>query len=190
MSPSTKAVHLGVRAADAYVAVQAKDAAAFHRASDAIQILSREFALNDTMFRKITTANKMAEGARWSDLRLVLETFRGDVLRELKLNRDQDAVTLATIGGWLRGLQLSTLALLTNYDADATRLLRQSALVAHLKRRHNALGPEAKDERFVELLGTRIDDIRKLTDGPANAPVKPDDVKRLNAIANELMAAL
>ncbi len=168
MSSSAKAVHLGVRAADAYVAVQAKDAAAFRRASDAIQILSREFSLNDTMFRKITTANKMAEGARWSDLRLVLETFRGDVLRELKLNRDQDAVTLATIGGWLRGLQLSTLALTTNYDADATRLLRQSALVAHLKRRQNALGPEAKDERFVELLGSRIEEIRKLTDGPAS----------------------
>jgi hypothetical protein len=190
MSPDAKAVHLGVRAADAYVAVMAKDAAAFRRASDAIQVLSSEFALNDTMFRKITTANKMAEGARWSDLRIVLETFRGDVLRELKLNRNQDAVTLATIGGWLRGLQLSTLALTMNYDADASRLLRQPTLVAHLKRRQNALGPEAKDEPFVELLGIRIEDIRKLTDGQANAPLKLDDVKRLNAIANELMAAL
>ncbi len=190
MTASAKAVHLGVRAADAYVAVQARDVTAFRRSSDAIQVLSQEFALNDTMFRKITTANKMAEGGRWSDLRLVLETFRGDVLRELKLNRDQDAVTLATVGGWLRGLQLSTLALLTHYDADATRLLRQPALVAHLKRRQNALGPEAKDVPFVELLGTRIEDIRKLTDGPAGAPLKADDVKRLNAIANELMAAL
>jgi hypothetical protein len=190
MSPSVKAAHLGVRAADAYVAVQAKDAVAFRRASDAIQTLSHEFALNDTMFRKITTANKMAESARWDDLRQVLETFRGDVLRELKLNRDQDAVTLATIGGWLRGLQLSTLALMTNYDADASHLLRQASLVAHLRRRQNALGPDAKDDRFVELVGERIDLIRKITDGPAAAPLKPEDVKQLNAIANELMAAL
>ena len=190
MSPSAKAVHLGVRAADAYVAVQAKDQAAFVRASDAISTLSREFALNDTMFRKITTANKMAESGRWNDLRIVLETFRGDVLRELKLNRDQDAVTLATFGGWLRGLQLSTLALAAHYDADATRLLRQPALVAHLKRRLNALGPDAKEEAFVELAENRIEDIRKITDGPASAPIKADDVKRLNGIANELMGAL
>lgn len=190
LSTTAKAVHLGVRAADAYVAVQAKDAVAFRRASDAIQVLSQEFALNDSMFRKITTANKMAESARWNDLRLVLETFRGDVLRELKLNRNQDAVTLATIGGWLRGLQLSTMVLAANYQADATRLLRQTALVTYLKRRQNALGPEAKDERFVELLGARIEDIRKLTDGPTSVPLKPEEVKRLNAIANELMVSL
>src|SRR5262249_18549003 len=112
------------------------------------------------------------------------------VLRELKLNRDQDAVTLATVGGWLRGLQLSTLALMTNYDADATRLLRQPALIAHLKRRLNALGPDAKDEPFVELMGSRIEDIRKISDGPPGATLKTEDVKKLNAIANELMAAL
>lgn len=190
LSPAVKAVQLGVRAADAYVAVQAKDLAAFRRASDAIQMLSQEFALNDTMFRKITTANKMAEAARWNDLRIVLETFRGDVLRELKLNRNQDAVTLATLGGWLRGLQLSTMALTISYQADASRLLHQPALVAHLRRRVGALGPDSKDERFVELLGTRMDEIRKLTDGPPSAPVKVGDVKRLNAIANELMVAL
>ncbi len=190
LSATVKAVHLGVRAADAYVAVQAKDVAAFRRASDAIQMLSLEFALNDTMFRKITTANKMAEGARWNDLRVVLETFRGDVLRELKLNRNQDAVTLATLGGWLRGLQLSTMAMTINYQAEASRLLRQPALVAHLRRRVNALGPDSKDERFVELVGDRMDEIRKLTEGPPSVPLKPEEVKRLNAIANELMVAL
>ena len=70
MSSGAKAAHLGVRAADAYVAVQAKDVAAFRRSQRRDPNSVPRVRVERTMFRKITTANKMADGARWSDLRL------------------------------------------------------------------------------------------------------------------------
>ncbi len=186
-SPAGKAMLLGARVADAYVAVQARDLAAYQRASDAIEKLAFEFTTDQTFRRKLTTAAKMAKEERWLDLKTVLETFRGDVLRELQLNRNQDAVALATFGGWLRGLQLSTLVLIQNYDPEYTRLLRQPALTGHLRRKLNALGPDTKGEAIVERILERMPELLKLIDAPGAQPLKLDEIKRLHEISMELM---
>lgn len=186
-SDAMRAFILGAKVADAYVAVQARDLAAFQRATDAIEATAFDFTQDQSFRRKLSTASKMAKDERWLDLKTVLETFRGDVVRELQLNRNQDAVTLATFGGWLRGLQLATITLSVAYDAESARLLRQPALVAHLRRKLNALGPGTKAEAFVEKLTDRMPELMRLVDTPAANPIALADVKRLSAIATELM---
>lgn len=187
ISDAMKAFILGARVADAYVAVQARDLAAFNRATTAIESTAFDFTQDQSFRRKLSTAGKMAKDERWLDLKTVLETFRGDVLRELQLNRNQDMVTMATFGGWLRGLQFSTLTLVNSYDAESTRLLRQPALISHLRRKLNALGPDTKAEPFVEKLTERMPEIVKIVDAPGAALIGAPEIKRLHGIATELV---
>ncbi|MBS0658319.1 MAG: hypothetical protein JSR82_08765 [Verrucomicrobia bacterium] len=186
-SDAVKAFVLGARVADAYVAVQARDLEAYQRATAAIEATAFDFTQDQSFRRKLSTANKMAKDERWLDLKTVLETFRGDVVRELQLHRSQDMVTLATFGGWLRGLQLATLTLAQTYDADSTRLLRQPALVSHLRRKMNALGPDSKAESFVEKITERMPQIVQIVDAAGGAAITQADIKKLNALASELM---
>lgn len=186
-SDAMKAYVLGARVADAYVAVQARDLPAFERAVASIETIAFDFTQDQSFRRKLNTANKMAKDERWLDLKTVLETFRGDVLRELQLNRNQDAVTLATFGGWLRGLQLATLTLTQSYDVESTRMLRQPGLIGHLRRKLNALGPDTKAEPFVEKLTERMPEIVKIVDAPGVATIAAPEIKRLNGMAMELM---
>lgn len=186
-SDALKAYILGARVADAYVAVQARDIDAYLRATAAIENTAFDFTQDQSFRRKLSTANKMAKDERWLDLKTVLETFRGDVVRELQLNRNQDMVALATFGGWMRGLQLATLTLMQSYDAESTRLLRQPALVSHLRRKMNALGPDTKAEAFVEKITERMPQIVQIVDAAGGTTISQADIKKLNAIAIELM---
>ena len=189
-SDGAKAANLGLRVADAFVAVQAKDANALRRASDVIEILSLELSADLSLKNKIAVANKLADEGKWTELRTILESVRVDVLDEMKANKDKDSVTLATVGGWLRGLNIATTALSENFEPDATKLLRQPQLVAYLKKQLEGLGPKSKDLPFVKKIVSQMDVVAKLTDIPDGSTLSMDDLKKLNQISNELVAAV
>ncbi len=187
---AAKAANLGMRVADAFVAVQAKDSSALRRASDVIEILSLELSADLSLKNKIAVANKLADEGKWNELRTILESVRVDVLDEMKANKDKDSVTLATVGGWLRALNIATSALCENYTPDATKLLRQPQLVNYLKSRLDALGPKAKAAPFVQKILGQMDAIAKLTDIPDGSTMSEDDVRKLHTISDELVAAI
>jgi hypothetical protein len=187
---AAKAANLGMRVADAFVAVQAKDSNALRRASDVIEILSLELSADLALKNKIAVANKLADEGKWTELRTILESVRVDVLDEMKANKDKDSVTLATVGGWLRALNIATIALTENYTPDATKILRQPQLVAYLKGRLDALGPKAKATPFVQKILLQMDTIAKLTDIPEGSTMSKDDVKKLLQISNDLVSAI
>ena len=187
---AAKAANLGMRVADAFVAVQAKDASALRRASDVIEILSLELSADLSLKNKIAVANKLADEGKWNELRTILESVRVDVLDEMKANKDKDSVTLATVGGWLRALNIATTALCTDYTPDATKILRQPQLVAYLKSRMDALGPKAKATPFVQKILGQMDTIAKLTDIPEGTTMSNDDVQKLHQISDDLVAAI
>lgn len=187
---AAKAANLGMRVADAFIAVQAKDSQALRRASDVIEVLSLELSADLSMKNKIAVANKLADEGKWTELRTILEAVRVDVLNELKANKDKDSVALATVGGWLRGLDIATMALSDSYDAEATKLMRQPMLVAYLKRQLEGLGAKAKAAPFVAKLIGQMDGIAKLTDIPDGKTMSKEDLQKLNKISSELVAAI
>lgn len=189
-SDAAKAANLGMRVADAFIAVAAKDAQALRRASDVIEVLSLELSADLSLKSKIAVANKLADEGKWTELRTILEAVRVDVLGELKANKDKDSVALATVGGWVRGLDIATMALGMNYDAEATKLMRQPMLVAYLKRQLEGLGAKAKGAPFVAKMIGQMDAIAKLTDIPDGKTMSKDDLQKLNKITTELVAAI
>ncbi len=186
---ASKAINLGMRVADAFIAVQAKDAQALRRASDVIEVLSLELSADLALKSKIAVANKLAEEGKWTELRTILESVRVDVLEELRKNKDQDSVALATVGGWVRGLNIATMALSETFDADATKLLRQPMLVAYLKKQLESLGAKAKSAPFVSKFIGQMDAIGKLTDIPDGKTLPKEDVQKLQQITADLVAA-
>lgn len=186
---AAKAANLGMRVADAFVAVQAKDAQALRRASDVIEVLSLELSADLSLKGKIAVANKLADEGKWTELRTILESVRIDVLGELKKNKDKDSVALATVGGWLRGLNIASMALTEPYDAESTKLMRQPLLVAYLKRQLEGLGAKAKSAPFVTKMIGQMDAIAKLTDIPDGKTMSKEDLQKLNQISSELVAA-
>ncbi len=187
---AAKAANLGMRVADAFVAVQAKDAKALRRASDVIEVLALELSADLSIKNKIAVANKLAEEGKWTELRTILESVRVDVLEELKKNKDKESVSLATVGGWMRGLSVATSALTETYDAEATKLLRQPLLVNYLKKQLEALGPKAKATTFVTKMIGQMDEIAKLTDIKEGKTMSKEDVMKLKQISGDLVAAV
>ncbi len=184
-----KAVNLGMRVADAFVAVQAKDAAALRKASDAIEVLALELSADASLKKNIDVANNLAKDGKWNELRGILSTIRESVIAELSANKDQDAVTLAVVGGWLRGLNIATMALSEDYDAKGTQVLRAPKLVAYLKERLDKLGAKSKDLPFVKAALAEMEGMMKTVDFKDGETLKKEDVQKLYQTSSKLVAA-
>ena len=59
-----------------------------------------------------------------------------------------------------------------------------------LKKQLETLGPKARDLPFVKKIIGQMDAVAKLTDIPDGSLMSKDDLKKLNQISNELVAAI
>jgi nucleotide-binding universal stress UspA family protein len=182
-----KAFNLGRRVADAFIALQAEDSALLRKLADVIEKLGADLNASDPILNRGKEARRLVEDKKWVQAGAVLATMRSEVIQELAENKDRDSVVLATLGGWLRGLQVVSSALAERYDADASKVLRDPMLIQHLQEQVNALGPEAKGQPFVTAFMAKAEEIKNLVSFDKEAAMSEEAVAKLAQISNGIM---
>ena len=186
---NAKAAYIGIYAADGFVAIQAENQPLLEHAAKAVTDLAKELApgVADPQIQK---ANKYVKEKNWAQVRVVLEQIRGHILNKLKQKKDRDAYVLASVGGWLRGLNIVSEALSANYVADQTGVFRQAELIDYLKQQLDSVGTATKQDSFVSKVLANIDEIKQICTLPRDGTVPQDKVKRLADISSELLGTL
>ena len=187
---SQKALNLGMRVADAFVAVEAHDKEQFERSSGAVEKFGTELSPSTNLSAKRAEAKKFVDEGDWPKLSNLLEQIRFEFLRDFKAIPDEDSVILANLGGWLRGLDLVSGALSKDYTADATKVLRQSGLIAYLNARVDKLEAPASTSKEVALIKSKLGEIEALCNFAQDATLPQDKVQRLHEITSELVKAV
>ena len=187
---SQKALNLGLRVADAFVAVEAKDKEQFNRCSDAVVNLAAELSADSGLSTKRDEAKKLLEASEWVPLTNLLEGLRVSVLKNFETATEKDSATLANLGAWLRGLNLTTGVLSSHYNAEGAKVLRQAGLVAYLKDGVDKLGSPAKDGKIVATIKAKLPEIETLCTFDAYGTLTEDKVKRLHELSEELIQAI
>lgn len=187
---SQKALNLGMRVADSFVAVEARDKDQFVQFSGAVDKLATELSANANLAAKRDEAKKLVEEGKWQELGNLLEQVRFDVLREFKAVPDEDSIILANLGGWLRGLDLVTGALEQSYSAEGTKVLRQAGLVNYLTARLQKLEAPASTDKVVGIIKAKLPEIATLCSFNEDATLSQDKVKQLHEITAALVQAV
>jgi hypothetical protein len=162
------ALNLGGLIADGFIAVEAKDGQQVKNIGSDIMKLGKALGVSEQLLSRGNSINEFAETNQW----------------------DQDLVILVTLGGWIRGTQVVTGAIMKNYNEAAAKVLREPALVHFMQSKLNAISPELRQEPLVKDVTEQLSGIEKLVSFPEAKAPTAEDVKKLNEAVGKLMTKI
>jgi hypothetical protein len=105
----------------------------------------------------------------------------------MQSHSDQDLVILVTLGGWIRGTQVVSAAIMQNYDERSAKVLRQPALVSLIQAKIGEISPELRGEPLVKNVSEQLTGIEKLVSFPIGKAPSVDEVRKVNEAVGKVM---
>jgi len=185
-----RALNLGVRSADGFLAIQAKDKSRLGEMIVVIITLAEELLVRETILDKGKTFEELSKQGKWHELHRELDALREDVMEEIKRLGDQDVALLVSAGGWLEGLRATTKILTERYDPTASSVLYQPRLVDYFDMKLGELQRDDREHPAVQELRAKLPEIKTLVDVGFKNPVPEDNIKKLHDISTELVTLI
>src|SRR5438093_13211678 len=108
------ALNLGGLIADGFIAVEAKDGQQVKNIGSDIMKLGKALGVSEQLLSRGNSINEFAEHNEWDTLQAELEATENEVKSSMQSHADQELVILVTLGGWIRGTQVVTGAIVKN----------------------------------------------------------------------------
>ena len=184
------ALNLGGLIADGFIAVEAQDAQQVKNIGGDIIKMAKALGVSENILSRGNSINEFAENSDWSVLQEELEATQNEVKASMQSHRDQDLVILVSLGGWIRGTQVVSAAILKNFDERTAKVLRQPALVKFIQSKIDGISPDLRNEPLVKDVSSQLAVIQKLVSfGSGNAP-NLEDVRKINEAVTKLMGEI
>ena len=184
------ALNLGGLIADGFIAVEAKDSQQVKNIGSDIIKLAKALGVSENLLSRGNSINDFAEGNQWDTLQEELEATQNEVKSSMQSHADQDLVILVTLGGWIRGTQVVTGAIIKNYNEPAAKVLRQPGLVRFMQSKVNEISPELRQERLVNDVSEQLTGLEKLVSFPEGKSPSAEEVQKVNEAVGKLMTEI
>lgn len=183
-----RALNLGVRVADAFMAVNARDASKFGEMSTIVFDLAREIGLGDVLEGKRSELDNLAAEGRWDELRAALDNVQNDVRQEVKAMGESELIVLASIGGWMEGLRVVSAHLKDNYAAEKAELLKQARLIDYFLTEISEMPAEVQAHPTVEAAQATLSELAPLLG--TEAGVGATETVQMHRITDQLVSTI
>ena len=181
------ALNLGGLIADGFIAVEAKDSQQVKNIGSDIIRLAKALGVSESLLSRGNSINEFAEHNEWDTLNEELEATQNEVKSSMQSHADQDLVILVSVGGWIRGTQVVSGAIVKNYDERSAKVLRQPALVRLMQSKVNEISPELRGEPLVKDVSQELNGIEKLVSFPPGKAPNIEEVRKLNEAVGKVM---
>jgi hypothetical protein len=181
------ALNLGGLIADGFIAVEAQDSQQVKNIGTDIIKLAKALGVSENVLSRGNSINDFAETGEWDALHEELEATQNEVKTSMQSHQDQDLVILVSLGGWIRGTQAVSAAVIKNFDEQSAKVLRQPAVVSFIHSKMNDIGPELRNEPLVKSVNDQLANLEKLVAFQPGKGPSLDDVKKLNDAVGKLM---
>jgi len=183
------ALNLGTLVADGFIAVEAQDARQVKNLGKDILQIAKNLGVSKDVLMRGSSITDFAERKQWDQLKEELEATQNEVKESMNEGKDSDLITLVTVGGWVRGVEVISGHIAANYNDASARILRQPEIVSYLSKKLDALPAKVRDEPRVKTTRVKLMEIGKLVACPRDEAPSAASVKRLNELTSELVAA-
>jgi len=181
------ALNLGGLIADGFIAVEAKDSQQVKNIGSDIIKLSKALGVSENLLSRGNSINEFAESNEWDTLQEELEATQNEVKSSMQSHSDQDLIILVTLGGWIRGTQVVSAAIMQNYDERSAKVLRQPALVRLIQSKIDNISPGLRSEPLVKDMSDQLAGIEKLVSFPLGKVPSLDEVRKVNEAVGKVM---
>ncbi len=174
------ALNLGGLIADGYIAVEAQDSQQVKNLGKDILKLASALGVSKEILERGKRISDFAQQNDWTVLKEELEATQNEVKLAMEAKRDDELVTLVSLGGWARGTQVVSDAIAKNFSPQTASILRQPAVVGHLRAKLGKLSPKLQEQPLIKTLNAQMEEISKLVSFPLGGTASKEDVQKLN----------
>ena len=151
---------------------------------------ARSLGVGDRVMRHSASLTDLGRRGDWTAVRRELIATQDDVEQAMTALRDQKMAHLISLGGWLRGLEITSSAVESKYTPERAAALEQRDLINYFAEEMLTLPPPLAHTPFFEKLRSGIGAIRTLLNHAPPDKMSLSDVTALRAQARELNLAI
>ena len=180
------ALSAGAVIADGFLAVTAEKQSRIEPVGRTLLKLAKGLGVAEHVNKHSRSILEKAARSQWDDIRGELVRTQADVEAALLGLKDEEIAHLVALGGWLRGLEITSSIVHENYTPERARRLIQPELMDYFLDRVGTLNPNFKKTKLAGVLEKNLKEIKRLTTKPVDTPIEPDDVKQIRALVREI----
>lgn len=151
---------------------------------------ARALGVGDRVMRHSASLTELGKKGDWPAMRHELISTQKDVEHAMGELRDQKMAHLISLGGWLRGLEITAGAVEINYTPERAAVLWQRDLINYFAEETKTLPPAVAHTPLFEKIRAGVGEIRKLLNHAPPDKMSLAEVKALHHQARELNRAI
>ncbi len=180
------ALSTGAVIADGFLTVTAEKQSRIEPVGRVLLKLAKGLGVSEHVTKHSRSILENAARRRWDDIRAELVRTQADVEAALLGLKDEEIAHLVALGGWLRGLEMTTSIVHEDYTPERARRLIQPELMDYFIDRVSTLNPTFKKTKLGIVLEKNLKEIKRITTKPVDVPVEPADVKHIRELVREI----
>lgn len=184
------ALNVGGLIADGYIAIEGQDSQQVKNVGKDIITLARALAVSDQVLSRGNSITEFAENNEWMALKEELDATQDEVKLAMEERKDQDLITLVSLGGWIRGTQAVSGLLLNEYTPDTAKIIRQPALVSYIRQKISTLPEKIQSEELVKTINTELIELEKILSLPPDQAPSREQIKTIHEKTTALIQAI
>ena len=176
--------------ADGFLAVAAEKRSRIEPVGRVLLRLAKGLGVGDHVTKHSQGILEKSVQNHWSDVKTELVRAQADTEAGLMSLKDEEIAHLVALGGWLRGLEITSSLVVENYNEKRAARLIQPELFDYFIDRVGTLNPKLKTMRPFQIIDRDLKQIRTMTTRPVDTPVTLDEVKQIRNLAREMNKAI
>jgi hypothetical protein len=181
-----KALMFGQLVADGFLIVETERLNLIDELGRVLIREARALGVAERVMKHSASLTDLGKRGDWPEVRKELVATQNDVEQAMVDMRDQKMAHLISLGGWLRGLEMSAAAVEVKFSPQRAEILSQPLLLDYFEEELNTLPPPTTVDPLFEKIRAGVKQIRENT---AHG-VKIENVKAIHAQARELNLAI
>jgi hypothetical protein len=180
------AVSAGAVIADGFLAVSAEKQSRIEPVGRVLLRLAKGLGVGEHVTKHSRSILEKAARKDWREVKLELTRAQADVEAALMALKDEEIAHLVALGGWLRGLDITSGIILEDYTPARARRLIQPEILDYFIDRTATLNPNLQKTALGQALTKNLAEIKTLTTRPVETPITKDEVKSIRKLAREI----
>lgn len=180
------ALSLGMLIADGFLMVTTEKISEFEQVGRGVLKHAKALGAGDRISRHTKTIIENSAGGDWDVLKDELAKTQTDVEAELVLLRDHEIAQLISLGGWIRGLEISAAAAIDPFSPKKAAVLARADLIEFFQYSLLDLPEKIRARDPLKSTMTALDEIAALLNKPEKGGLSAEDVEFLRAKAQSL----
>jgi hypothetical protein len=178
--------------ADGFLAVVAEKQSRIEPVARALLRQAKGLGVGEHVTRHSRSVLEKALVKDWKGIHAELIGTQRDVEAGMMALRDEEIAHLVALGGWWRGLEITSGILSSHYTQQGATLLVQPAIIDYFTDRISTMHPSFKKTKLWAALNGNLAAVRKLAVNPERAVPAPEAVRAIRVLAhttNDIIAA-